>query len=176
MSAPIPTEANAIIEALNLAPLDQEGGFFRRSGEAQLLVRRPESTDETRAYSVIYALYTAEDFSALHRLKTDEIWCWHAGETLESLRLYPDGRGEWVRLGMDLAGGARPQSTVDAGIWQGTRLVAGGSWALVSCVVAPEFRWEDFQLADRQEMQARYPDWSDAIAALTRDTPPEGRR
>jgi len=176
MSNLIPAEAATLVKALQLEPLDQEGGFFRRSGEAALLVQRHKDGPPTRAYSVIYALYTAEDFSALHVLQTDEVWCWHAGHGLESLRLYADGRGEWVRLGMDLAAGDRPQNVVEAGVWQGTRLVAGGEWALVSCIVAPEFRWEDFELADRAQLSARYPAWSDDIAALTRAEPPSGQR
>ncbi|MCC5024232.1 MAG: cupin domain-containing protein [Candidatus Synoicihabitans palmerolidicus] len=97
------------------------------------------------AYSVIYALFTPEGFSAMHRLTTDEIWCWHAGDEIESLRLYEAGRGEWVRMGADVMSGQRPQDVIAAGVWQGTRLVAGGRWALVSCIMAPEFRWEDFE-------------------------------
>lgn len=176
MSAAIPPAAAAIIAELNLEPLDQEGGFFRRSGEASLMVKRGGEENSTRAYSVIYALYTAEDFSALHVLRTDEIWCWHAGDSLESLRLYPDGRGEWVRLGMDLAAGDQPQNIVAADVWQGTRLVPGGEWALVSCVVAPEFRWEDFTLAERTDLSAQYPDWQEAVRELSRTEPPKGQR
>ncbi len=174
MKPAIAPEAAAIIDALQLEPLDQEGGFFRRTTEAPYYVMRGESTESTRAYSVIYALFTPEAFSAMHVLRTDEIWCWHAGDTLESLRLYPDGHGEWVRLGMDLGAGAVPQNVIPAEVWQGTRLTAGGSWALVSCIVAPEFRWTDFELADRNDLLARYPDWREGIFGLTRDVPPEG--
>jgi predicted cupin superfamily sugar epimerase len=129
-----------------------------------------------RAYSVIYALFTPEDFSALHMLERDEIWCWHAGDPLESLRLHPDGRGEWVKLGPDLAVGQTVQDVVPARVWQGTRLVPGGRWSLVSCIMAPEFVWEEFTLGDRAELSAVYPDWEDAVASLTRNFPPEGRR
>lgn len=166
--------AAEVISALGLDPLDQEGGFFRRTAEAGYYVRR--EADDLRAYSVIYALFTAEAFSAMHVLCTDEVWCWHAGDPLESLRLYPDGRGEWVRLGIDLAAGDRPQDVVAAGVWQGTRLVAGGRWALVSCILAPEFRWSDFQLGHTPELGATHPQWTEAIAALTRPAPRGGQR
>ncbi|MCF3649749.1 cupin domain-containing protein [Synoicihabitans lomoniglobus] len=169
--------AAQVVKALDLQPLDQEGGYFRRTAESGLWVKQVESTAEaTRAYSVIYALFTPDAFSALHRLTTDEIWCWHAGDSLESLRLYPDGHGEWVLLGSHLAMGSRLQDVVAAGVWQGTKLVAGGRWALVSCIMAPEFRWEDFELGDRAELAQTYPNWRDAIANVTRANPPAGER
>lgn len=166
--------AEQVVAALQLEPLDQEGGFFRRTAEAGYYVRREGV--ESRAYSVIYALFTPASFSALHVLTTDEVWCWHAGDALESLRLRSDGSGEWVRLGTDLAAGEKPQDVIPSGVWQGTRLVAGGRWALVSCIMAPEFRWEDFELGDRSELTAAYPDWTEGIAGLTRVVPPAGRR
>lgn len=97
MMTPDTYTAAEVVAALGLEPLDQEGGFFRRTVEAGYYVRREELA--LRAYSVIYALFTPDAFSAMHLLTTDEVWCWHAGDTLESLRLHPDGRGEWVRLG-----------------------------------------------------------------------------
>ncbi len=178
-TVPNDVTARALIERLGLQPLDQEGGWFRRTAEAGRWVAPAGGEGEAgaeRAYSAIYALFTPEAFSALHVLAKDEIWCWHAGDALESLRLQPDGRGEWVRLGMDVAAGERPQDVVAAGVWQGTRLVAGGRWALVSCVVAPEFRWNDFTLGERAALIERYPDYRDGIAALTRDDPAQGGR
>jgi predicted cupin superfamily sugar epimerase len=129
-----------------------------------------------RAYSVIHALFTPEGFSALHRLISDEIWCFHAGDPLESLRLHPDGRGEWVRLGLAPAAGLRTQDIVGANVWQGTRLAAGGRWALVSCTVVPEFVWTDFELADRAALAASYPAFLEGIGGLTRAVPPAGER
>ncbi len=162
-----------VVAALNLQPLDQEGGWFRRTAEAGLWVKPVETGGPRRAWSAIYALFTSEGFSALHRLAQDEIWCWHAGDTLESLRLGPEtgsgGEDGWVRIGLQVSAGETLQDVVRAGTWQGTRLVAGGRWALVSCVVAPEFRWEEFELGDRAALSAAYPQWYDAITGLTRD-------
>ena len=119
-------------------------------------------------WSSIYALFTPDNFSALHCLPSDEIWCFHAGDPLDSLRLYRDGRGERVRLGCDPDAAERAQDVVRAGTWQGTRLQAGGRWALVSCVVVPEFTWEGFQLGVRAELIRHYSEWADEIQALTR--------
>ncbi|HEY0946928.1 MAG TPA: cupin domain-containing protein [Opitutaceae bacterium] len=172
--------AEEVVRLLNLAPLDMEGGFFRRVGESELVL--PGSAlpsiyaGARRAYSTIYALFTPDGFSALHRLRSDEIWCFHAGDPLESLRLHPDGEGQWVHLGLDLAAGDLPQDMVEAHTWQGTRLATGGRWALVSCVVAPEFAWDDFELGAREALEAAFPAWAEGIRALTRTQPPKGRR
>ena len=167
--------AQEVVDALGLEPLSQEGGFFRRTAEAGLWVRPQNASEDSRAYSVIYALFTPEGFSAMHHLTTDEVWCWHAGDRLESLRLSPDGTGELVKLGLNVADGDRLQDVIPAGIWQGTRLAAGGRWALVSCIMAPEFRWQDFTLGDRPELATKYPEWTSAIEGLTRVNPPTGK-
>ena len=160
-----------VVRLLRLEPLDQEGGYFRRTGESATIL-----ADGQRAWSTIYFLVTPEGFSAMHRVAKDEIWAFHAGDPLESLRLRPDGSGEWARLGLSLAQGERPQDVVPAQTWQGTRLAAGGRWALVTCVVAPEFRSGDFELGGCEALGAAYPDFAEGIRGLTRAVPPAGRK
>ena len=160
-----------VVRLLKLEPLDQEGGYFRRTGESATVLPGGK-----RAWSMIYSLITPEGFSALHRLAADEVWCFHAGDPLESLRLRPDSSGEWVKLGLHLAAGERPQDVVPAQVWQGTRLVAGGRWALVSCVVAPEFVWSDFALGLRDALLASHPAFAEGIRALTRAAPAAGAK
>ena len=156
--------AEEVVRLLGLEPLDQEGGFFRRTAASEVV--RPGGG--RRGWSVIYSLITPTGFSALHRLTGDEVWCFHAGDALESLRLKPDGSGHWVKLGANLSAGEQLQDVVRAHTWQGTRLVAGGRWALVSCVVVPEFKWEDFELGGREKLTAAYPAWAEDIRGLTR--------
>lgn len=160
-----------VVRLLKLEPLDQEGGYFRRTGESATIL-----PGGLRAWSMIHSLITPEGFSALHRLGKEEVWCFHAGDPLESLRLKPDGSGEWVKLGLNLARGERPQDVVPAQIWQGTRLAAGGRWALVTCVVAPEFVWSDFELGTREALVASHGGFADDIRALTRAQPPSGAK
>lgn len=166
MLSPDIYSASDVIGMLQLEPLPHEGGWFRRTGEGSGL--RADASAR-RGWSSILALFTPDGFSALHRLAADEIWCFHAGDALTSLRLHPGGSVESVTLGFDLTRGERVQDIVRAGIWQGTCLRAGGRWALVSCVVAPEFRWEDFELGRRSDLQRQFPAWAETIARLTRD-------
>ena len=76
---------------------------------------------------------------------------------------------------LNLAHGERPQDVVAAQTWQGTRLAAGGRWALVTCVVAPEFRLGDFELGGCEALGATYPAFADGIRALTRAVPSAGK-
>ncbi len=162
--------AEQVITLLRLEPLAHEGGFFRREAEAPA-----RGADGRLLWSAIYFLVTPEGFSALHRLAADEIWCFHAGDAVESLRLQADGRGEWVRLGLNVGVGERMQDVIPAGTWQGTRLASGGRWALITCVVVPGFEWGDFELGDRVALTARYAAFAGDIAALTREQPINGR-
>jgi predicted cupin superfamily sugar epimerase len=162
--------ADEVVRLLQLEPLDQEGGHFRRLSEAE-----SRGADGKRLWSTIYFLLTPDGFSAMHRLKADEIWCFQAGDAVESLRLQGCGRGAWVRLGLNVRAGELPQDVIPAGTWQGTRLAANGRWALLTCVVVPEFAWGDFELGDRGALTVGYPEFADGIAALTRERPPAGR-
>jgi uncharacterized protein len=79
-----------------------------------------------------------------------------------------DGRGRRSLIGNNLAGEARPQVVVERGVWQGARLVAGGSWALMGCSVSPGFEFEDYEEGRRVELTAGWPDWAEMIDGLTR--------
>ncbi|UAL71554.1 cupin domain-containing protein [Streptomyces angustmyceticus] len=73
----------ALIDFYGLAPLPREGGRFRRTWAGPT---RPDGRPEG---SAIVMLLTAEpgDFSALHRLPTDEIWHYYRGDPLTLLLL-----------------------------------------------------------------------------------------
>jgi len=158
--------AEEVIRLLDLQPLPGEGGYFRRTAESPVLIESPWG--KRRAWSSIYALFTPASLSALHRLRQDEVWCFHAGDPLEALRLPPDGPAQRVVLGLNPVAGHRSQDIVLARTWQGARVAAGGRWALVSSVVAPEFLWEDLELAQPESLVGLYPDLADAIRALSR--------
>src|SRR6185436_7868549 len=116
----------------------------------------------------IYYLLTPETFSAIHRMKSDEIFHFYAGDAVEMLQLRPDVTGRIVVISNDLAAGHEPQLVVPAGVWQGCRLKPGGAWALMGCTVAPGFDYADFELADRSELIKAHPNHAEMIAALTK--------
>ncbi|MNF08097.1 hypothetical protein D3C80_2084260 [compost metagenome] len=54
-----------------------------------------------------------------------------------------------VVLGADVAAGQQPQVVIPAGVWQAARPL-GDEPVLVSCIVSPEFSFDDFKLIDKE--------------------------
>ncbi len=161
-----------IKSVLNLKPHPEEGGLFvetYRSDErisAEALGGRYRGTRSVA--TAIYYLLTPDTFSAMHRLASDEIFHFYLGDPVEMLQLSPDGSGSVVTVGPDLARGMRPQVVVPRGIWQGSRLVPGGRFALLGTTVTPGFDFADYEHGQRDELVAAYPELRERIAALTR--------
>ncbi len=183
VAAPQSTAAQ-LIARLRMQKIPGEGAWFAgtyRSNDAlPTLDTRYRGTPHV-AGSAIYALVTHEDFSALHRLQTDEIWHYYGGSPLEILLLHPDGHGEKVLLGSDVLAGQIPQLVVPRGVWQGAMPVDSGpsAYTLFGCTLAPGFEYGDFQIGYRDELQQQYPAFAARIAQLTRRefaTQPVGMR
>lgn len=99
--------------------------------------------------SAIHFLLEAGEVSHWHRVDAQEAWFWQAGGPLV-LSLSPDGvSARSLTLGPNLRAGQVLQGIVPAGHWQAAESL--GAWTLVSCVVAPGFRFDGFDLAP--------PDW-----------------
>ncbi len=156
-----------IIRLLGLRPLPVEGGYYAETYRAP----GPPGSDGTpgRAQATaIYYLLTPDTFSEMHRLAADEIYHFYLGDPVELLLLPPDGSGATVTLGPDLGSGMRVQQVVRAGTWQGSRLVAGGSWALLGTTMAPGFDLEDYESGHADALAAAYPAHAATIGSLTR--------
>ncbi len=161
-----------IVSRLGLEP-HPEGGFYvesYRSPRSLSASSLPGYGGSRAVSTAIYFLITADSFSALHLVASDEIFHFYGGDPVEMLHLHPDGRVESPRLGMDLVAGERPQVVVPSGVWQGARLAHGGSWTLMGATVAPGFDFDDFEMGDRAELVARYPDHRKAIERFTRSS------
>lgn len=142
-----------VARLLDLAPLPDEGGLFRR-------------THLDAHASVIYYLLLDPDFSALHALTATETYHWYAGAPLRLILLHEDGTVTEPVLGPDLAACHRPQLVVPAGTWQGSS--SGGAWTLVGTTTAPPFDRAGFRLGDQDELTAGWPAARTRIGTLTR--------
>ena len=60
-------------------------------------------------------------------------------------------------------------AVVPAGYWFGARLVEQRGFALVGCTVAPGFDFEDFEMADRAELEALFGEHKPWIREFTRE-------
>ena len=142
----------ALAAALDLEA-HPEGGWYRRIYEAATTVEPPGYTGiRPTATAIHYVLGPGEE-SVWHRVRSDELWFWHRGTSLE-LRLGGDGDapaepGTGHLLGPGTAPEERPAVLVPGGYWQraAPRDQDGGpddGAVLVSCVVSPGFDFADF--------------------------------
>jgi len=151
------------IDRLGLQP-HPEGGYFRETYRADQRVT-VDGLDRS-ASTAIYFLLERGQFSALHRIKSDEVWHFYDGSPLVISAILADGSLSTWRLG--LGNDALPQCVVPAGAWFGAEVIDAGDYALVGCTVAPGFEFVDFEMGDRAELTSSYPDRTDLISRLTR--------
>jgi len=104
----------------------------------------------------------------MHRLQSDEIFHFYIRDPVEMLQLFPDGSGKLFILGSDILNGMLPQVVVPQGIWQGTRLLRGGKFALLGTTVSPGFELADYEFGRRDELVKSYPKFRELIIALTK--------
>ncbi len=163
-----------IIDRLGLETLEGEGGMFVRtyqSADELTPADLPERYNTQKPFcTAIYYLLTdtPDSFSALHRLPTDEIYHFYLGDPVEMLLLYPDGTGKQIVLGRDILDGQHVQFVVPRGVWQGSRLVPGGKYALMGTTMSPGYTQDDFVPGEREALTAQYPTQAESIARLTR--------
>jgi uncharacterized protein len=133
------------IQSLNLLS-HPEGGHYRE------VYRHPqeaafEGFDGPRSYSTsIFFLLQQGEESALHRIKSDEIWYFHDGDALDIIELDDKGDEIITRLGRAIDRGEVLQHVVRANTWFGARPAPGSSFSLVGCQVTPGFDFRDFEL------------------------------
>ncbi len=163
--------ANYWIEKYQLLP-HPEGGYYAETYRSAETVRPdalPERFKGERSFSTgIYFLLESHHFSAFHRIQSDEMWHFYAGEALEVFVIYPEsGNLDLIRLGQNPENGEVFQAVVPAGTWFASRPAAGGLYALVGCTVSPGFDFEDFEMAEREKLSLKFPQHRDLIKHLT---------
>jgi len=149
-----------------------EGGHYRQTYKSELMIpgsSLPEHCGPRAASTAIYFLINGGNFSAFHRLRSDEVWHFYAGSPLQVHVLDPAGTYSALLLGNDPDAGHLLQAVVPAKSWFASHVADWTSWALVGCTVAPGFEFADFEMARREDLSATYPNHRELIARLTRD-------
>jgi predicted cupin superfamily sugar epimerase len=155
-------EAQRLIAALRLAP-HPEGGYFRETFRSADRVTTGRGTTRSALTTILFLL-GSDDFSAFHRLTSDEIWHFYRGDSLAVEIIDPAGRHERRVLGPD----GPWQTAVPAGVHFASHVEHPDGFALVGCDVAPGFEFADFFLATRSILTAHYPQHAGLIAKYTR--------
>ena len=162
---------NQLIQKYNLEP-HPEGGWYKqtyKSNEEIPADALPQRFGASRAFSTaIYFLLEKGNFSAFHRIKSDECWHFYAGDPLFIYIIEQTGELKIISLGSNYEKGQSFHYVVPANCWFASRPAPGSEYCFVGCTVSPGFEFEDFELADATELSVMYPQHKSIIIELCR--------
>lgn len=162
--------AENYINELHMSP-HPEGGFFKETYRADGIIQHealPPGYSGARSYSTgIYFLLDGKQFSALHKIKQDEMWHFYDGGTLLIHMISPDGEYSSIQLGLNISNGEVPQAVVPGGTYFGSEMASKSDFALVGCTVAPGFDFADFEMPSRETLLEKFPEHKKIIEKLT---------
>lgn len=148
-----------------------EGGWFKevyRADEIHKHEHLPERYKGGRHHSTsIYFLLTSDTFSAFHRIKSDELWHFYSGSAVTVYMIDENGNYSETSVGPNNEAGEIFQCVIPRGVWFGAKVNQADSFSLVGCTVAPGFHFDDFELAEREELLKQFPQHKEIIERLT---------
>ena len=160
-----------LIQQYNLQP-HPEGGWYKQTYKSKEKIAAdalPERFGANRAFSsAIYFLLEKGNFSAFHRIKSDECWHFYAGDPLLIYIIEQNGELKIISLGNDNEKVHAFQYVVPANCWFASRPASGSQYCFVGCTVSPGFEFDDFELAKGNELSAMYPQHKEIIKELCR--------
>jgi uncharacterized protein len=160
-----------LIKEFDLLP-HPEGGYYKetyRSAEMIPATALSERFPANRNLSTaIYFLLEQGNFSAFHRIKSDECWHFYAGDALFVHIIHLNGELETVAIGNDISKGQKFQHVVPAGCWFASEPAPGSIFSFVGCTVSPGFDFADFELAEADTLIKEYPEHELLIKRLCR--------
>lgn len=139
-----------------------EGGYYKETYKS---VKSVEGEDR-KLMTVIYFLLPGNQVSKFHRIKSDEFWFFHHGSALTVHTLTAEGHTA-CKVGNNWSNEELPQLLVPADTIFGSSVDDQEGYAFVSCVVAPGFEFEDFELFTKEELLLQFPDFEKIIDKLT---------
>lgn len=163
--------ADEIVKLLQLQP-HPEGGFYKetyRSTDSIPSQALPANFKGDRAYSTaIYFLLQQGDYSAFHKIESDECWHFYEGGTLLIHIIDQQGTYSCIRLGKKISEGEVFQHVVPARSWFASEPAPGVAFSLVGCTVSPGFDFADFEMANKQTLPTQFPQHLAIINRLCR--------
>jgi len=148
------------IQKLNLSK-HPEGGSFAQVYRSDLKIAAtalPHTFGADRnVCTSIYFLLQQNQFSAFHRIKSDEIWHFYYGDPLTVYEIDPGAKLIQHHLSNDPGSGESFQCIIKAGNWFAAKPGKNSEYALVGCTVSPGFDFKDFELASKTELTRAYP-------------------
>ena len=158
-----------LIQQYNLEP-HPEGGWYKQTYKSREQIAAsalPKRFGANRAFSTaIYFLLGQGNFSAFHRIKSDECWHFYSGDPLLIYIIEQNGELKIILLGNDFEKGQTFQYVVPANCWFAGRPAPGSEHCFVGCTVSPGFEFGDLELANATELSAIYPEHKKIIEQL----------
>ena len=158
------------IDKLNLKK-HPEGGYFReiyRSNEFINKKNLPDRYSSFRSFSTsIYFLLKSSEFSAFHRLKSDEIWHFYSGSPIKIFMIFRGGEFRQYILGNDAEKNEVFQALMPKGCWFAAKVIKANSYSLMGCTVSPGFDFDDFEMGKYEKLSKLFPQHSQLIKQLT---------
>lgn len=164
--------ANELINLLKLVK-HPEGGWYCETYRSEDVIQAAALPDrfsgDRPVCTAIYFLLQSGDISALHRIKSDEMWHFYSGEPLIVHVLTPQGGYYQLSLGSNIIAGESFQCVVPADCWFGAE-VSGVGYSLVGCTVAPGFDFADFEMGDRDDLLKEFPNHKEIVQRFTKNS------
>ncbi|ASN05878.1 cupin domain-containing protein [Virgibacillus necropolis] len=164
------------VSKLELVP-HPEGGYYKRTFESGERTSDQELkvnfAGKRKLYTSIYFLLRSHDVSHFHRLKSDELWYYHAGSPLTIHIIDENGKYKEIKLGLNFDKGEVPQALVSKNSIFGSSVMDGDTFSLVGCMVSPGFEFQDFELFTQRDLLLKYPQHKDIIMKLAYEKIPE---
>jgi predicted cupin superfamily sugar epimerase len=163
--------AEKLISHYSLLP-HPEGGWYKetyRSANTILQNSLPSNFNDGRVFSTaIYFLLEQGNFSAFHKIKSDECWHFYSGQTLLVYVINEEGKLDIIKLGSDIENGEVYQYVVPANCWFASIPASHAEFCFVGCTVSPGFDFNDFELAKANDLINEFPTVSEEIKKLCR--------
>ncbi|MGH4124449.1 MAG: cupin domain-containing protein [Clostridium sp.] len=158
------------IDTLNMEA-HPEGGFYKSSFCSCENISsnnlKTKFEGERTLWTSIYFLLRDGEISSFHRLKSDEMWYYHAGSPLTIYMISPNGELTTKQLGLNIENGETPQFLVPKNYIFGSAMNIPG-YSLVGCMVSPGFDFKDFEIFERDTLLNKYSQHKDIIIKLTK--------
>ena len=133
-----------------------EGGYYRETYRAGLSIARealpPQFTGPRLVSTAIYFLLEGNNFSAFHRLRSDELWHFYAGSPIVVHVIEENGDYSELSVGNNPDAGQVLQAVVKAGCWFASRVARPSIFCIGRLYGSARFRFRRFR--NGQEIRA----------------------
>jgi predicted cupin superfamily sugar epimerase len=148
-----------------------EGGWYAEVYRSELSFTQKQLPDyftgPRSSCTHINFLLEKNQFSAFHRIRSDELWHFYQGDPLTVYEIDTDGLLHQHVLGNDPSSGQSLFCCIKAGNWFASKVNDGSEYSLAGCTVSPGFDFADFEMGNRNELLKKFPQHSVIINLLS---------